>query len=182
MKHHRPYPHRGFTLLELLSIMVIISALAAMTIPMATRLTAGARAAHCMTHLRAIGSALQGYLADNNNILPTLVMARESSSENEPAIDTVLLPYAGSPTVFQCIADNKNLYQTTGSSYLWNSLVNGQNTAAMNFMTIANDGSRIPIVSDKENFHQYQAVQVNILYADGHASKDIQFVTNTAGQ
>ena len=30
-------------------------------------------------------------------------------------------------------------------------------------------------MSDKENFHTYQDVQVNILYADGHVAKEIQF-------
>jgi prepilin-type processing-associated H-X9-DG protein len=31
-------------------------------------------------------------------------------------------------------------------------------------------------VSDKENFHKYQGVEVNILYADGHVAKEVQFV------
>jgi prepilin-type processing-associated H-X9-DG protein len=31
-------------------------------------------------------------------------------------------------------------------------------------------------MSDKESFHKYRDVQVNILYADGHVAKDIQFV------
>lgn len=182
MKERPNRLHHGFTLIELLSVMVILSALAAIVVPMASRITAAARAVHCMNNLRAIGAGLQGYLADNNNNLPTLVMARESSSDDQPAMDTVLKPYVSSLDVFHCVADNKNLYQTTGSSYLWNSLVNGQNIASMDFMTISNDGSRIPIISDKENFHQYQKVQVNILYADGHASKDIQFVTTSSSQ
>jgi prepilin-type processing-associated H-X9-DG protein len=69
----------------------------------------------------------------------------------------------------------KRLWETTGTSYLWNNLLNGQNTAGMNMMGFIRDGARIPVMSDKESVHKYRDVQVNILYADGHVAKDIKF-------
>ena len=165
--------------MELLVVVTIISALGSLAFPAYVNVMQRSRAATCMGHLRGIGATLQLYLADNNNNMPTLVMARESTSENVPAMDNTLNQYTDSPDAFYCPADTAQLFQTTGSSYIWNSLINGQNTANLDFMGIANQGSHIPVVSDKQNFHNYGGVQVNILYVDGHAAKEIQFVTNS---
>ena len=37
--------------------------------------------------------------------------------------------------------------------------------------------AQIPVLSDKQGFHPYAANKVNILYADGHASQDLNFTT-----
>ncbi|CAN5894605.1 hypothetical protein BH11VER1_BH11VER1_01800 [soil metagenome] len=170
---------QAFTLVELLVVIVIIAMLSALIVPASERMMHSSRASHCLGNLRNLGAALHLYLGDNNNMLPALVMGRESKDEEDkPSIDTVLIDYVGNPEVFHCKADNRGLYEKTGSSYLWNSLINGQNIAALDFMGFIHDGSRIPVISDKENFHKFQDVQVNILYVDGHAAKDIQFVTS----
>lgn len=179
LKEHRiSLPARAFTLVELLVVIVIIAMLSAIIVPASERVLHSSRAAHCLGNLRNLGAALQLYLGDNNNILPELVMGRESRDEEKPALDTVLNEYAGNPQVFHCKADNRGLYEKTGSSYLWNHLLNGQNVASLNFMGFIKDSSRIPLISDKENFHKFRDVEVNILYVDGHAAKDIQFVTD----
>lgn len=177
MKTKPPTPtdRSGFTLMELLTVIVIISALITLVMPATARIQSRSKAAHCTSNLRSIGTALNLYLGEHNNMLPELVMGRESKDSDEPAIDTVLRDYTGSPEVFHCIADDKHLYEKTGSSYLWNSLLNGQNTASMDFMGFIKDSLRIPVISDKENFHKYQGVEVNILYADGHVAKEVQF-------
>ncbi|MEY4484533.1 MAG: hypothetical protein RL693_1985 [Verrucomicrobiota bacterium] len=169
---------QAFTLVELLVVIVIIAMLSALIVPASERVMHSARASHCLGNLRNLGAALQLYLGDHNNLLPELVMLRESKDEEKPAIDTVLNEYADNPQVFHCKADNRGLYEKTGSSYLWNSLINGQNITSLNFMGFIKDGSRIPLISDKENFHKFRDVEVNILYVDGHAAKDIQFVTD----
>lgn len=168
---------RAFTLIELLVVIVILAMLSAIIVPASERVMHSARAAHCLGNLRNLGAALQLYLGDNNNLLPELVTGRESKDEDNPAIDNVLNAYAENPQVFHCKADNRGLYEKTGTSYFWNSLVNGQHVASLNFMGFIRDGSRIPLISDKESFHKFRDVQVNILYVDGHAAKDIQFVT-----
>ncbi len=163
--------------MELLIVVTIIGALVTLAIPATQRMMAKSKAAHCLGNLRQLGSALNLYLGDNNNTLPTMVILRADKNDGQAAMDNVLSQYTQTDTVFHCLADNKQLWQTTGSSYLWNSLLNGQNVSSMNFMGLTSDGSRIPVMSDKEDFHQYQDVKVNILYADGHVAKDIQFTT-----
>ena len=175
---HRPAPGRigaAFTLIELLVVIVIIAGMATLMIPAGDRVLHRARAASCMNNLRELGGALNLYLADHNNIMPNLVIARESVGDDPPAIDSALLPYTGDPKAFRCPADSKKLWEKTGTSYIWNNLVNGQNVASLDFFGIAKIGSRIPVMSDKENFHKYRDVEVNILYADGHVAKEIQF-------
>lgn len=181
MKHIRNTgsgSRQAFTLVELLVVIVLIAMLSAIIVPASERILHSARASHCLGNLRNLGAALQLYLGDHNNLLPELVLARESRDEEKPALDTVLSAYVENPQVFHCKADNRNLYEKTGSSYLWNNLINGQNIASLNFMGFIHDGSRIPLISDKENFHKFRDVEVNILYVDGHAAKDIQFVTD----
>ena len=55
--------------------------------------------------------------------------------------------------------------------------LNGQAAGALNFLSIR-DHTHIPILSDKEGFHVYEANKVNLLYADGHVTKDLSFVTS----
>jgi prepilin-type N-terminal cleavage/methylation domain-containing protein/prepilin-type processing-associated H-X9-DG protein len=179
--HHSAIPAfprspRAFTLIEILIVITIIAALVTLAVPATNSILARSRAARCMGNLKNIGAALNLYLADHNNTMPVLVMARESKDDSQPALETVLAEYAGSPAVFHCEADTKHLFETTGSSYLWNSLLNGQNVASLEFMGFVKNSSGIPVVSDKENFHKYRDPQVNILYADGHVAKEIQFV------
>jgi prepilin-type processing-associated H-X9-DG protein len=107
--------------------------------------------------------------------MPTLVIARESIGDDPPGLDTALLPYTEDRKVFRCPGDKKRLWETTGTSYIWNNLLNGQNVGSLDFMGRVTSGSRIPVISDKENFHKYRDVEVNILYADGHVAKEIQF-------
>jgi prepilin-type processing-associated H-X9-DG protein len=40
------------------------------------------------------------------------------------------------------------------------------------------DHSRIPILGDKEGFHPYLEDKINLLYADGHVTKEVRFFTD----
>lgn len=168
------FTRAAFTLMELLVVIVIIAGLATLIIPAGDRVLHRARAAACMSNLRNLGAALSLYLADHNNVMPTLVIARETIGDDPPALDSALLPYTEDTKVFRCPADSKKLWEKTGTSYIWNNLVNGQNVTSLDFFGRVK-GSRIPVISDKENFHKYRDVEVNILYADGHVAKEIQF-------
>lgn len=169
---------QAFTLIELLITITIVGALVAMAIPATDRIIHKSRATHCMGNLRNLGTALQLYLNDHANIMPALVTARESRESKELAIDNTLDEYTEQDNVFCCKADTQRLWESTGTSYLWNNLLNGQDVANINFFGIVKDGNRIPVMSDKESWHKYRDVQVNILYLDGHVDKDINFVVD----
>jgi prepilin-type N-terminal cleavage/methylation domain-containing protein/prepilin-type processing-associated H-X9-DG protein len=173
-------PHRtvrAFTLIELLVVIAIIAIIAGLAYPAYQRSVAGGKAAACVSNLRQIGVALNLYLGDNEQKMPVLKIARESTGEDVPVIDNTLDKYLPDKRVFACPADTKNFAAKTGTSYCWNIALNGQAVASLNFLNLVTDTTHIPILSDKEGFHPYLNDKVNILYADGHATKDVKFFT-----
>jgi prepilin-type N-terminal cleavage/methylation domain-containing protein/prepilin-type processing-associated H-X9-DG protein len=165
---------RAFTLVELLVVIAVIAILAGLAYPAYQRSVGGARAAACLSNLRQLGVGLNAYLGDNNMIMPTLQLGRDSISQDVPVIDNTLDKYVTDKRVFACPADNQNLATTTGTSYCWNVALNGQAVANLRFLT-STAASLIPILGDKEGFHPYLQDKVNILYADGHVTKDLKF-------
>ncbi len=167
---------RGFTILEILVVIVIISLLALIAIPSIGILQARGESAKCLSNLRQIGIALQAYLADNNMEMPTLLAGRRSVEEAGPVLDDTLSAYTDNMSIFICPADI-TLGKQSGTSYYWNSALNGQRAGSLNFLQLVDALSRIPILSDKEGWHRFRDNKVNFLYADGHASTDLKLLT-----
>jgi len=166
----------AFTLVELLVVIAVIAILAALAIPAYQRVTQSGHTTACAGHLRQIGMALNGYLADNNMTMPTLKAGREKLSDEVPVLDNTLDKYLTDRRVFACPAD-AHWAEVSGTSYHWNVALNGQSAVNLNFLKFITNPSRIPVVGDKEGFHPYLETKVNILYADGHTSKEVSFVT-----
>jgi len=165
----------GFTLIEILVVLAITAVLAGLAFPAFQRVKVNARAATCTANLKNLGAGLGLYLIDHDDVFPTLAPARADFSDLTPTIDTVLLEYVGAIDVFRCPADRDQLFETSGTSYFWNSTLNGQHAARLNFLGLVKDDVGIPVISDKENFHQRRGDEVNILYADGHIDKEVKF-------
>jgi prepilin-type N-terminal cleavage/methylation domain-containing protein/prepilin-type processing-associated H-X9-DG protein len=164
----------AFTLVELLAVIAIIAILAALLLPTLGRTKESARATVCLNNLHQVGVALQIYVSENNNKLPIM---RDVSTDPAvaatnvfPAINKVLAPQLGNTNVLRCPSDLRQFFELTGSSYAWNSLLNGEDADHLVVFNIHFDPHEIPVVFDKEDFHKARGPNkaVNYLYADGH--------------
>lgn len=165
----------GWTLTEILVAMAIAVGLATLLLPMADYVGARVRQIQCLQNLRNIGSAMQLYAQDHDGTMPDMAALRATREDDVATLDTVLGDYLKDPRVFRCPADNeKRLWESTGTSYHWNSAVNGQKIQNLQFLG-GGDTSRIPLVGDKEGFHEGCPQKVNILYADGRSSNQLKF-------
>lgn len=165
--------HRGFTLVELLVVVAIVAALVGIGYPLTRSVIDKSREATCLNNLRSLGTGLQGYLQEHNNIMPTLETGRASKTEDLPVLDTVLLPYLQTADAFRCPADSKE-FEKSGSSYVWNSTQNGLPFSQLSFFGIKDRSDKIPLIVDKESWHPSGS---NYFYADFSSSNQSRFGT-----
>lgn len=174
LRASRLAPEAAFTLIELLVVIAIIGLLAAMLMPTLGRAKEAGRSTACVSNLRQIGIALQIYVGDNNNRLPVMrdrpVVTNTPPTNAFPSVEIVLANELGNLKVLRCPSDREGLYEQTGSSYSWNSLLNGQDADRLEVLTIQFGSSQMPVMFDKEAFHKARGEKkgVNYLYADGH--------------
>jgi prepilin-type N-terminal cleavage/methylation domain-containing protein/prepilin-type processing-associated H-X9-DG protein len=171
---------RAFTLIELAIVTAIIAILTALLLPAISRSKELGRSAVCLNNLHQIGLGLQIYVQDNQNTLPVMYDRPTNGTPPGPAINQVLLSYVNDVSnIFRCPSDNRNLFELTGSSYAWNSLLNGQDADHLRMLTNAYLMYQIFVVFDKEKFHYARGDRraINYLYADGHIKNLMELQT-----
>jgi prepilin-type N-terminal cleavage/methylation domain-containing protein len=168
----RRNPVAAFSLIELMVTVAIIAILAALILPALGRAKESGRSTFCQGNLHQIGLALQIYVEESKNRMPTMYdkSADTNFQTNLATIDVVLSNQLGSLQVLCCPSDNAQVFQQTGSSYAWNTLVNGQDADHLQIFATAYALTKIPLVYDKQSFHASLGPKnaVNYLYADEH--------------
>jgi type II secretory pathway pseudopilin PulG len=186
-------------LIELLVVIAIIGTLAALLLPVFGRANRQARHVTCLRQLRQLGIATRLYTEDNEGKLPTAASLPSSPIDPQaplPRIRDVLGPHVGkiaatnsSALVFKCPADSDWFYEVEGSSYQWNTALNGKRVDVQAYLgsfmyaittngstwktnaTLAQSGAWIPLLLDYEDFHpRPPKLGKNAVYMDGHAA------------
>ena len=115
---------RGFTLVEILVVVAIVSVLAALMVPSLKGMVVAAQRAECASNLRQLGTGILLYANDHDGFLPGTT--HELGTDVERAWIFALKPYLGEvDKVRICPADPKGAERlaANGTSYILNSFV-----------------------------------------------------------
>ena len=195
---------RAFTLIELLVVIAIIGILAALLLPVLSRAKKQARNITCISQLRQLAIATRLYAENSGGRLPAAELLPSAPSDPPlPRICDLLGPYVGkasgtnsSTLVFKCPADNDWFFEVEGSSYQWNTALNGKRidsgaslgsfgrfhmsdggitgspviTESTN-ATLVQNAPSVPLLVDYDDFHPRPPKSgKNAGYMDGHAA------------
>jgi len=98
--------HAGFTLVELLVVVAIVSMLAALAFPMFATARERGRQSRCAANLRQIGAGFSLYTQDWDGLYPQLHYVTIERQPFPHAVDVTwkrqLLPYLGTNAIFLC--------------------------------------------------------------------------------
>lgn len=112
-----PHKGHGFTLIEILVVLAIVSALAAILFPVFSTVRENARRTSCLSNLRQLGLAIHAYAQDNDDRLPYGVDICDKYSngwngtpferrvKHMQMLPDLLSPYATAHALWRCPSD-----------------------------------------------------------------------------
>jgi prepilin-type N-terminal cleavage/methylation domain-containing protein/prepilin-type processing-associated H-X9-DG protein len=159
----------GFTVIELLAVVVIIGVLAAMLIPMGLKAKDAAYRVKCLGNLKQLSAAHAAYLTDHDGTFP-FYMAY-GGFVGSGYLWQLLLPYVDeNPSVFRCPADKRQY-----SEYAEMSLLPGTTDATKaKLMNLCSYASNDYLTGGYGNYP--------VEYAFAHGLTKMQQVTTPASQ
>lgn len=107
----------GFTLLELLVVMGIISLLIAMLMPSLSWARKSARRTACASNLHQVAIGLTNYLGDSDGILPYFIPLSKQNGEDQTDMLKALRRYIDGDPVWVCPDDDTGVAEQLGTSY-----------------------------------------------------------------
>jgi len=187
LQRGRSFLRSGFTMIELLVVIGIISLLAGLLLPALSKAKGRAKAVACVSNLRQMGIALNIYVSENGNRLPVCAGYLPSQQPTNPPITTTLFPSPPGPLtnlLFKCPADD-TIFIAELTSYQWNFWLNGApsnepdesgiytNEAPVIVNELFGSPMDTPLIGDAAPYHGAEGIQTgeNALYFDGRVKQ-----------
>lgn len=162
----------GFSLVELLVVLSVISLLLGLALPVLSQVRSMAQRMNCLSNLRQIGVGMQAYRMDNDDMMPAVQSF--SVDPHQPDIVQELDGYLDEGDVWRCPSNSeRGQYEATDYEYMLGFyLVLARDGAERRRMQAELDriDSRVPVMSDAEGWHSGgPEVDRNASYLDGRA-------------
>ena len=164
----------ALTLTEILVAIAVIGILASLLIPTLTAAKRKANSVRCISNLRQLGIAVRLYADDNDGRLPRargFAQSETNEAGGLPVIQQVLAPQLrGVRAVFKCPGDKGGVFEREGSSYEWNTSLNGGILHRIGQDRPEGNVTKTFLLRDREGWHSRG--RRNAVFADGHVGPD----------